>query len=108
MANSSQAPTGSSGAAGQASRTAEPSAGALTETHEAQTHSPILRLRGEHPSRGRGPRVQWAEGVVDNEGMGKKSSKGESSPLLLLRGMSHVFLLRVGYSHALRVYGHGC
>lgn len=24
------------------------------------------------------PRVQWAEDVVDNEGMGKKSSKGIS------------------------------
>lgn len=76
MAQSSQPPAGG-GAGGQASRTAEPSTGAQTETHEAQTQSPILRLRGEHPPRGRGPRVQWAAGVVDNEGMGKKSSKGE-------------------------------
>lgn len=48
---------------------------------EAQTQSPILRLRGAQ--RNRGPRVQWAESVVDNEGMGKKSSKGaeqSSSP----------------------------
>lgn len=42
---------------------------------EAQTQSPILRLRGAQ--RDRGPRVQWAESVVDNEGMGKKSSKGK-------------------------------
>lgn len=81
MAQSSQSPAGGGGggggAGGQASRTAQPSAGAQTETHDAQTQNPILRLRGEHPPRGRGPRVQWAESVVDNEGMGKKSSKGE-------------------------------
>ncbi|KAK6083589.1 protein phosphatase inhibitor [Seiridium cupressi] len=34
---------------------------------------PILRLRGAHTSSG--PRVQWAETVVDNEGLGRKSSK---------------------------------
>lgn len=45
---------------------------------EAQTQSPILRLRGAQ--RNRGPRVQWAESVVDNEGMGKKSSKGRETP----------------------------
>ncbi|KAG5988557.1 hypothetical protein E4U52_006424, partial [Claviceps spartinae] len=33
----------------------------------------ILRLRGEHPPRGRS--VQWSEEVVDNEGLGRKSSK---------------------------------
>ena len=33
---------------------------------------PTLRLRAEPAER---PRVQWAEDVVDNEGMGKKSSK---------------------------------
>ncbi|KAG6178778.1 hypothetical protein E4U10_008071 [Claviceps purpurea] len=32
-----------------------------------------LRLRGEHPPRGRS--VQWSEDVVDNEGLGRKSSK---------------------------------
>lgn len=51
---------------------------AQTQT-EAQTQSPILRLRGAQ--RNRGPRVQWAESVVDNEGMGKKSSKGRETPL---------------------------
>lgn len=50
---------------------------AQTQT-EAQTQSPILRLRGAQ--RNRGPRVQWAESVVDNEGMGKKSSKGRETP----------------------------
>ncbi|KAJ6441974.1 protein phosphatase inhibitor domain-containing protein [Purpureocillium lavendulum] len=33
----------------------------------------ILRLRGGHTSSGRS--VQWAEDVVDNEGLGRKSSK---------------------------------
>ncbi|KAK8107664.1 uncharacterized protein PG998_009677 [Apiospora kogelbergensis] len=37
----------------------------------------ILRLRGGPSSRtaDRGPHVQWAEGTVDNEGLGRKSSK---------------------------------
>lgn len=34
----------------------------------------ILRLRGRHNANGRS--VQWAEDVVDNEGLGRKSSKG--------------------------------
>lgn len=39
--------------------------------------SGTLRLRAE-PSEQR--HIQWAEDVVDNEGMGKKSSKGTSLP----------------------------
>ena len=35
--------------------------------------SGVLRLRAE-PSERR--HIQWAEDVIDNEGMGKKSSKG--------------------------------
>jgi hypothetical protein len=35
----------------------------------------ILRLRGRHEPDGR--TVQWADDVVDNEGLGRKSSKGE-------------------------------
>lgn len=35
--------------------------------------SGVLRLRAEPTER---RRIQWAEDVVDNEGMGKKSSKG--------------------------------
>lgn len=66
---------GGSGAGGpsQAMRSAGPGTTSQTQT-QAQTQSPILRLRGAQ--RNRGPRVQWAESVVDNEGMGKKSSKG--------------------------------
>ena len=41
--------------------------------------SGVLRLRAE-PSERR--HIQWAEDVIDNEGMGKKSSKGTASPSL--------------------------
>jgi protein phosphatase 1 regulatory subunit 11 len=41
--------------------------------------SGVLRLRAE-PSERR--HIQWAEDVVDNEGMGKKSSKGTSKLLI--------------------------
>lgn len=44
-------------------------------TPETREQAPqILRLRGAHTSNGRS--VQWAEDVVDNEGLGRKSSKG--------------------------------
>ena len=43
--------------------------------------SGTLRLRAE-PSEQR--HIQWAEDVIDNEGMGKKSSKGNSPPQLPL------------------------
>lgn len=70
------------------SSTTTTTSGSQTQTtHDeaALQTEPILRLRGEHAPRGRGgPRVQWAEGVVDNEGMGKKSSKGVCSFLFWL------------------------
>ncbi|KAK3690665.1 Type 1 phosphatases regulator ypi1 [Vermiconidia calcicola] len=54
-----------------------------TATHGSQTilstdagpsiPIPALRLRAEQPEPRR--RIQWAQDVVDNEGMGKKSSK---------------------------------
>lgn len=40
---------------------------------QVQTHG-ILRLRGAHSPGARS--VRWASDVVDNEGLGKKSSKG--------------------------------
>lgn len=56
---------------------------------QTDTSAPVLRLRGASTSgegsadinaraavAGRGRRIQWAEDVVDNEGMGKKKSKG--------------------------------
>lgn len=42
--------------------------------HSTEPAPTILRLRGRHTSTGRS--VQWAEDVVDNEGLGRKSSKG--------------------------------
>jgi hypothetical protein len=42
--------------------------------------SGVLRLRAEPAER---RRIQWAEDVVDNEGMGKKSSKGTMPPDVL-------------------------
>jgi hypothetical protein len=53
----------------------------LTASHAGPT---TLRLRAEaEPSERR--RIQWAEDVVDNEGMGKKSSKGVFTSTLCLR-----------------------
>lgn len=43
----------------------------------------ILRLRGAHPPSDH--RVQWAESVVDNEGLGRKRSKGKISPIAIIR-----------------------
>lgn len=80
MAQSSE-PAASGSAGGRATRTTEPSAGSRTETQtHAQPQGPILTLTGAH-DRSRGPRVRWDENVVDNEGMGKKSSKGTRGAL---------------------------
>ncbi|CAN8103530.1 unnamed protein product [Discula destructiva] len=75
MAQSQQSTAGGSQAT---TRTAEPATtGSRTETAtttRAQPQGPNLTLTGAH-DRSRGPRVRWDENVVDNEGMGKKSSK---------------------------------
>jgi hypothetical protein len=68
---------------------AQGSMGSQTQT---QTNTPadsggeggprvVLRLRGAHEPQARA-RVQWAADVVDNEGLGRKSSKGMSSTIL--------------------------
>ncbi|EFY87425.1 Type 1 phosphatases regulator ypi1 [Metarhizium acridum CQMa 102] len=44
-----------------------------TQTGSQTDTQRILRLRGGHNANGRS--VQWAEDVVDNEGLGRKSSK---------------------------------
>ncbi|OAA79533.1 Protein phosphatase inhibitor [Akanthomyces lecanii RCEF 1005] len=44
-----------------------------TSQNSSDSAPRILRLRGRHNANGRS--VQWAEDVVDNEGMGRKSSK---------------------------------
>lgn len=48
-----------------------------TQSTESEAHAEaprVLRLRGGHTATGRS--VQWADDVVDNEGLGRKSSKG--------------------------------
>ena len=58
-------------------RTSESSAPSSTilaeQTSPLNLPSGTLRLRAEPVQR---RHIQWAEDVVDNEGMGKKSSKG--------------------------------
>ncbi|KAK5171410.1 Type 1 phosphatases regulator ypi1 [Saxophila tyrrhenica] len=59
------------------SQTSAPNAQSGSQTITSTTAGPsvpfgTLRLRAQPEER---PRVQWAEDVVDNEGMGKKSSK---------------------------------
>lgn len=72
---------------GQA-QTAPQNRGSLTITQsQSNTNTPVLRLRGAPNTEsessvdgatglGRGRRIQWAEDVVDNEGLGRKKSKG--------------------------------
>ena len=64
------------------SPTATPSRGTGSHTIQETRPNPVLRLsapsgvlhlRAEPEER---RHIQWAEDVVDNEGMGKKSSKG--------------------------------
>ena len=47
-------------------------------TTQTLTSTPVLRLRATGPPQeaSRRPRIQWAEDVVDNEGLGRKKSKG--------------------------------
>ena len=67
------------------SRTATPSRDTGSATLQQTRPNPVLRLsapsgvlrlRAEPETR---RHIQWAEDVVDNEGMGKKSSKGQQS-----------------------------
>lgn len=67
---------------GLPSRTATPSRDTGSQTVQQTQPNPVLRLsapsgvlrlRAEPDQR---RHIQWAEDVIDNEGMGKKSSKG--------------------------------
>lgn len=81
---SSTAQRGATAAASSSSQT--------TTIHSPSTRQqhPVLRLRGAMRSPGERSdrRIQWAEDVIDNEGLGRKSSKGmspfHSPPSLLL------------------------
>lgn len=63
------------GAQTQTQTEAPTGSGTQTGTEAPAPAAPaILRLRGAHPPSDH--RVQWAESVVDNEGLGRKRSKG--------------------------------
>jgi len=54
-----------------------------TQQITATPRQPVLHLRGatreeEAEASTRRPRIQWAEDVVDNEGLGRKKSKGNT------------------------------
>lgn len=76
------------------SRTATPSRDTGSHTLQETAPNPVLRLsapsgvlrlRAEPEER---RHIQWAEDVIDNEGMGKKSSKGTCTcPLLLTKAV---------------------
>ena len=59
------------------SHSQEPSTSTSTQTY---TQTPVLRLRATGPSPSstvqNRARIQWASDVIDNEGMGRKRSKG--------------------------------
>lgn len=63
------------------STASQPTSASQTQTlqtpQEGPAPSATLRLRGVSPATAEAsePRVRWAEDVVDNEGLGKKSSK---------------------------------
>ena len=50
--------------------------------HSTRLQQPVLRLRGAMRSPGERSdrRIQWADDVIDNEGLGRKSSKGIPLP----------------------------
>ncbi|KAK8094429.1 hypothetical protein PG997_001114 [Apiospora hydei] len=66
---------GGGGSGGGNNNERAPGTTSQTVTIDPTTNEPILRLRGGPSTSDRGPRVQWAEGTVDNEGLGRKSSK---------------------------------
>lgn len=58
-------------------RSGTSSLGSQTQTREAAAETTFtLRLRAERAEPEERRHIQWAEGVVDNEGTGRKSSKG--------------------------------
>lgn len=51
-----------------------------TTATQTLTSTPVLRLRATAPPPQNRRRIQWAEDVVDNEGLGRKRSKGKFYP----------------------------
>lgn len=91
MASSSDMPFRGTG---QTTTTAGNPSGSTTQVSQGPSgipvaRQPVLHLRGASIGgdtiggpdgrggrAGRGPRIRWAEDVVDNEGLGRKKSKG--------------------------------
>lgn len=67
--NGGSAATPASATATQTATATDDSSGNTTNTGVSD-HPPVLRLTLRAPAR-----VRWEEGIVDNEGMGRKSSK---------------------------------
>ncbi|KFZ09268.1 hypothetical protein V501_05648 [Pseudogymnoascus sp. VKM F-4519 (FW-2642)] len=71
--------TGGSSTAQRGATAAASSSSQTTTIHSPSTRQqhPVLRLRGAMRSPGERSdrRIQWAEDVIDNEGLGRKSSK---------------------------------
>jgi len=63
----------------RASNTSETSTTATQTQTNPYTSTPVLRLRATGPAPSARRRIQWAEDVVDNEGLGRKRSKGTLS-----------------------------
>lgn len=68
-----------SAAPGLMTRSAMAGSSSQTQTQappQVLVRAPVLRLRGAETSKRTKKRIQWAEDVIDNEGLGRKSSKG--------------------------------
>lgn len=76
----SRRPNGPTIAATSTTVTSSQPQSSVVESQANNPPSTTLRLRGQIPVQDRTEperHIQWAEDVVDNEGMGKKSSKGK-------------------------------
>jgi protein phosphatase 1 regulatory subunit 11 len=79
-ATSSRAPPPS----GHLARSSMAATASQTQTQApplVQVRQPVLRLRGAETGVRNKKRIQWAEDVIDNEGLGRKSSKGNALSL---------------------------
>lgn len=83
MAMPQHSRAGGSSTAQRGSTTATSSQTTTIHSPSTRHQQPVLRLRGAMRSPGERSdrRIQWAEDVIDNEGLGRKSSKGMSLSL---------------------------
>ena len=72
------------------------STGSTTITSQSQSSQPVLRLRGvRSPQRS----IRWAEDVVDNEGLGRKSSKGTGNQFYFCLDLVYVYYMISYHAH---------